>query len=37
MLPLVDFNRSWTDEELYSFFKLGDDEVNFIEATIREM
>lgn len=37
MLPAMNFDRTWTDAELYSYFELNDDDVAFIEATIREM
>lgn len=36
-VPLVDLKRSWTDEALYSYFRLTDDEVNIIEKTMRPM
>jgi len=36
-VPLVDLKRSWTDEALYSYFGLTDDEVNIIEKTMRPM
>lgn len=34
-LPLVDVNRSWTDNELYSYFNLTQQEINYIEETIK--
>ena len=36
-VPLVDFNKKWTDEELYKEFKLNDDEIEFIESVIKPM
>jgi hypothetical protein len=36
-VPLVDLKRSWTDEALYSYFGLTDDEVILIEKTMRPM
>lgn len=37
MLPLVDLNHTWTDQNLYEYFGLDNDEIDFIEKTIREM
>ena len=36
-VPVQDFNKGWTDEELYKKYKLTDEEIEFIEATIKEM
>lgn len=36
-VPMQDFSRSWTDEELYAKYNLTDDEINFIEAMIQPM
>ena len=36
-VPVQDFTRKWTDEELYMKYKLSDDEIKFIESTIKEM
>ncbi len=36
-VPLVDLKRSWTDEALYSYCGLTDDEVILIEKTMRPM
>ncbi len=36
-VPLQDFSKSWTDEELYKKYKLTEDEIAFIESTIRVM
>lgn len=33
-IPLVDFTRSWTDEELYEHFDLTEEEIKLIEDTI---
>ena len=33
-LPKVDFTRTWTDVELYAYFGLAQDEIDYIEATI---
>lgn len=31
-IPWLDFSRHWTDEALYSFFNLTEDEIKFVEA-----
>ena len=36
-VPLQDFSRPWTDEELYVKYNLTADEIAFIEATIKPM
>lgn len=36
-VPVQDFSRSWTDEDLYSKYGLSDEEINFIETTIKPM
>ena len=36
-VPIQDFSRSWTDEELYTKYGLIDDEISFIESMIRPM
>ena len=36
-VPMMDFNESWTDEELYSFFSLNDSEIALIEKTMRAL
>lgn len=36
-VPLQDFSISWTDEELYKKYELTQDEIDFIESTIRPM
>jgi len=33
-LPKVDLNRSWTDEELYKYFNLTQEEIDLIEKVI---
>lgn len=30
-IPLVDLSKSWTDEELYQYFELSEDEINLIK------
>ena len=34
-LPKVDITKSWTDEELYQHFGLTQDEIDYIEATVK--
>jgi site-specific DNA-methyltransferase (adenine-specific) len=36
-VPLQSWDRNWTDSELYTKYGLTDDEVSFIESTIRPM
>ena len=36
-VPLQEFNKPWTDEELYKKYNLTDDEIAFIESMIRPM
>ena len=36
-VPLQDFSKKWTDKELYSKYKLTEEEINFIESTIKPM
>ena len=33
-LPLLDFTKKWTDEDLYKFFDLTEDEIKTIESEI---
>ena len=37
LVPLQDFSRSWTDEDLYAKYHLSKEEISFIESTIRPM
>lgn len=34
-VPLVPFDREWTDEQLYEYFKLAEEEIKHIENTIK--
>lgn len=34
-IPLVPFDREWTDNELYRYFNLNQDEINLIENKIK--
>lgn len=36
-LPTVSFDKSWSDEELFRFFELTDEEIKFIDLLIRPM
>lgn len=36
-VPIQDFSRKWTDDELYSKYKLSDDEIDLIESMIKPM
>lgn len=36
-VPLQDFSKPWTDEELYKKYGLTDEEISFIESMIRPM
>jgi site-specific DNA-methyltransferase (adenine-specific) len=37
LVPLQDFSKPWTDEELYKKYGLTDEEIQFIESMIRPM
>ena len=36
-VPMQDFSKSWTDEELYAKYGLTQEEIDFIESMIRPM
>ena len=36
-VPLLDYTKEWTDEELYERYKLSQEEIDYIENTIKEM
>ncbi len=36
-VPIQDFSKSWTDEELYAKYSLNNEEIEFIESMIRPM
>ena len=36
-VPMQDFSRSWTDEELYAKYGLAEEEIAFIDSMIRPM
>lgn len=33
-IPIQDFSKSWTDEELYKKYKLTQDEIDYIESSV---
>lgn len=35
LFPLVDFNRTWTDQELYSHFALTGEEIEYIQSNFK--
>jgi site-specific DNA-methyltransferase (adenine-specific) len=37
LVPIQDFSKNWTDEELYKKYGLTQDEIAFIESMIRPM
>ena len=36
-VPVQNFSRSWTDEDLYDKYKLTEEEISFIESMIKSM
>lgn len=34
-LPMIDITKSWTDAELYTYFALTQEEIDYIETTIK--
>lgn len=36
-VPMQDFSKSWTDDELYKKYELTDSEIKYIESMIKEM
>lgn len=36
-VPIQDFSKPWTDEELYAKYGLTEDEIGFIESMIKPM
>lgn len=37
LVPLQDFSKPWTDEELYAKYNLSEEEIEFIESMIKPM
>ena len=36
-VPMQDFSKPWTDEELYAKYNLTQEEIDFIESMIKPM
>lgn len=36
-VPMQDFSKPWTDEELYAKYGLTEEEIAFIESMIKPM
>lgn len=36
-VPMQDFTKPWTDEELYAKYNLTQEEIDFIESMIKPM
>ena len=36
-VPMVDFSKQWTDEELYAEFGITPEEIEFIDSMIKPM
>jgi site-specific DNA-methyltransferase (adenine-specific) len=36
-VPIQDFEKEWTDQQLYAKYKLSQDEIEFIEKMIKPM
>jgi site-specific DNA-methyltransferase (adenine-specific) len=36
-VPKLSWKKKWTDENLYQFFKLDNEEINYIEKIMRPM
>ena len=37
LVPMQDFSKPWTDEELYAKYAISEEEIQFIESMIRPM
>ena len=37
LVPIQDFTKKWTDEELYAKYGLSQEEIDFIESMIKPM
>lgn len=37
LIPLLDFSKSWTDQELYETYNLSTQDIKYIEENIKEM
>ena len=36
-VPIQDFSKPWTDEELYKKYNLSEEEITFIEENVQPM
>ena len=36
-VPIQDFSKTWTDEELYAKYKLSNQQIEYIEKKLNEM
>ena len=36
-VPMMDFTQPWTDERLYAYFGLSEDEIALVETTMRQL
>lgn len=36
-VPMQNFTKEWTDEELYAKYSLSDEEIAFIDSMIKPM
>jgi site-specific DNA-methyltransferase (adenine-specific) len=37
LVPIQDFSKPWTDEELYKKYDLSKEEIDFIESMVKPM
>ena len=37
LVPMQDFSKPWTDEELYQKYGISQDEIEFIDSMIKPM
>ena len=37
LVPMQDFSKPWTDEELYEKYRISDSEIAFIDSMIKPM
>jgi len=37
IVPMQDFSKPWTDEELYKKYNLTEEEINYIESTVKNV
>jgi site-specific DNA-methyltransferase (adenine-specific) len=36
-VPIQDFNKKWSDEDLYKKYGLDDEEIKYIESSVRDL